>query len=459
MHHHAAERVRSSRAEPRTSGSPREVPVDAAAPISAPFRTGSYLIRDFDPKGGAAGRYFRKGSDLKRVPFRASGSRQLDKSRFRSTLQEIAKLVPQGGRIYLVDLREESHLFFDDTAVSWFADKDFANVGQPLAWIRADELAQIEKIKQVPTTQVFSIAKDDEHRVTPTGSAEVTVGSAETEEQFAAGLVVGRPVEYVRLPVTDHWMPRGQTLVRFIDLCQQIVCDRDWVHFHCRGGSGRTAMFLALYDMLSWARSGASEFPSLEEFARRQHELFPYCLNPNGCSGCDDAVTDATVRSEHDWKYLLGLARWRFLEAWHDSIRYPLGAYAPLGSYRDSTTDVRVTLSARCRTPTGAYTDAKLDITLLRAVDVANVGGVLTPGATPPSVEALARYEADKRRRGLGDFVPNGSFLDTSEDIAVVLSANCKSNDVVSSTLDLSALALPTTYVENSDGVLTLLTP
>src|SRR2546427_6591307 len=32
---------------------------------------------------------------------------------------------------------------------------------QPLAWIHADELAQIEKIKKVPTTQVFSITKDD----------------------------------------------------------------------------------------------------------------------------------------------------------------------------------------------------------------------------------------------------------------------------------------------------------
>ena len=238
MHQHAAERVRSSRTEPRTSGSPCEVPVDAAAPISAPFRTGSYLIRDFDPKGGAAGRYFRDGSDLKRVPFRASGSRQLDKSRFRSTLQEIAKLVAPDGRIYLVDLREESHLFFDDSAVSWYAEKDFANVGQPLTWIRADERAQIEKIKEVPTTQVFSILKDDQHRVTPTGSADITVGAAETEEQFAAGLVVGRAVEYVRLPETHHWMPRGETLVRFIDLCERIVCDNDWVHFHCSGGSG-----------------------------------------------------------------------------------------------------------------------------------------------------------------------------------------------------------------------------
>src|SRR2546427_7564976 len=200
---------------------------------------------------------------------------------------------------------------------------------QPLAWIHADELAQIEKIKKVPTTQVFSIAKDDKHRVTPTGSAEVTVASADTEEQFAAELVVGRTIEYVRLPATDHCTPRGDTLVRFIDLSQRVVCDRDWVHFHCRGGSGRTATFLALYDMLSWARSGASEFPSLEEFAQRQYELFPYCLNPDGCNGCDDAVTEATVRSKHDWKYVLGLARWRFLAAWHDSIRYRLGAYAP----------------------------------------------------------------------------------------------------------------------------------
>ncbi len=212
--------------------------------------------------------------------------------------------------------------------------------------------------------------------------------------------------------------------------------------------------------MLSWARSGVSEFPLLEEFARRQCELFPYCLSPEGCGEYDDAVTDATVRAEHDWKYVLGLARWRFLAAWHDSIRYRFRPYAPLGSYRDSTTDVRVTLSARCRTRTGAHTDSKLDITMLRAVDIANVGGVLTPGAAPPSVEALARYEADKQRRGLGDFVPNGSFLESSEQIGVVLSANCKknNNDVVSSSLDVSALALPTTYVENIDSVLTLRT-
>ena len=304
------------------SGGDRRIPVGAGAPIFVPCRTGGYLIRDFDPKGGVVGRYFRTGADLKNVAFRASGSRQLDKEHLKATLAEVAKLVPQDGRIYLVDLREESHLFFDTSAFSWYADKNFANVGQPLAWIQADELTQIDKITKVPTTRVFSIAKDAEGRVTPTGSAEVTVRSAETEEQFAAGLRIGRTVEYVRLPVTDHCPPRGDTLFRFIDLSQRIDWDRDWLHFHCRGGSGRTAMFLAMYDMLSWARSGPGgpEFPPLEAFARRQCELFPYCLNPDGCSGCDDAVRGAARRSGHDWKYATGLARWRFLEAWHDSI-------------------------------------------------------------------------------------------------------------------------------------------
>ena len=125
------------------SGGDRQIPVGAGAPIFVPCRTGGYLIRDFDPKGGVGGRYFRTGADLKNVAFRASGSRQLDKEHVQATLAEVAKLVPQNGRIYLVDLREESHLFFDTSAFSWYADKNFANVRQPLAWIQASGCLKI----------------------------------------------------------------------------------------------------------------------------------------------------------------------------------------------------------------------------------------------------------------------------------------------------------------------------
>ena len=40
-------------------------------------------------------------------------------------------------------------MFFNACAVSWYADKDFANVGQSLAWIIADEAAQLAVIKDL----------------------------------------------------------------------------------------------------------------------------------------------------------------------------------------------------------------------------------------------------------------------------------------------------------------------
>jgi hypothetical protein len=47
-------------------------------------------------------------------------------------------------------------VFIHNHAVSWYADKDFANVGQTLAWIVADEATQLARIKALPATQVFS---------------------------------------------------------------------------------------------------------------------------------------------------------------------------------------------------------------------------------------------------------------------------------------------------------------
>ena len=126
--------------------------------------------------------HFRKGTDLKDMPFRASGSRQLDVSRLADALKSVA---PSGFQLYLVDLREETHLFFNNRAVSWYADKDFANVGQTLAWIVADEAAQLARTKALRATQVFCIKQDDQGNVTPTGYSELFVESAATEEDVA----------------------------------------------------------------------------------------------------------------------------------------------------------------------------------------------------------------------------------------------------------------------------------
>jgi hypothetical protein len=263
------------------------------------------------PKNGATN--FRKGTALKDMPFRASGSHQLDVKRLTDVLQPVA---PQGAQLYLVDLREETHLYFNDRAVSWYADKDFANVGQTLEWILADQADRLARIKAQRATQIYCLTQDDQGNVAPTGYNELLVASAATEKEVAGAMPFSPRPNYIRIPVTDHCAPSEDAFNRFVELCVSLK-PNDWVHCHCHGGDGRTTTFLTLFDMVHWANSkGTSGFPTLDDFAHRQCQLFKYCLNPDGCPDAwnckgagGDAVTDAS-----DWKYYLAVQRWWFLD-------------------------------------------------------------------------------------------------------------------------------------------------
>ena len=291
----------------------RPIPINVGPPVYQKFRTGSYLIYDDEPLGVT---HFRKGTKLKDQPFRASGSRQLDVAR----LADALKSAPSGSQLHLVDLREETHLFCDGRAVSWYADKDFANVGQSLEWIVADEAAQRDIINALRATQIFSIKEDDQTgNVTPTAYSELVVTLAATEKDVAAQMHSSFRPNYIRIPVTDHCMPSEDALNRFVKLCVSLKPD-DWVHCHCHGGDGRTTTFLALFDMVHWAKSkGIKGFPTIDDFAHRQCELFAYCLKPDGCPDtwkCKGAKGDAvtTAPPNQDWKYHLAQQRWRFLD-------------------------------------------------------------------------------------------------------------------------------------------------
>ena len=289
--------------------------INVGPPVKRKFRTGSYLIYDdpVDPKlpnNQCGNTNLRLGTSLSDTPFRASGSHQLNVGRLATALKQVA---PSGGQLYLVDLREETHLYFDGCAVSWYADKDFANVGQSLEWIEAEEKARVAVITAVPHTKMFCITPEDKKsgNVTPTGYSEVAVKLALTEQGIASTLPF-RP-RYIRIPVTDHCRPSEEALNRFVDLCKSLNTF-DWVHCHCHGGDGRTTTFLALFDMVHWAKAKAtSNFPTLEDFAQRQCQIFHYCLNPVGCQnapGCTSGIS-----TTDDWKYCLAFERWLFLEA------------------------------------------------------------------------------------------------------------------------------------------------
>lgn len=267
-------------------------------------RTGALLT--FDSSGAdpsANNEHFRTGTC---IDLRASGSRQLDSEPYKARIREIADPCPAGAPLLVVDLRQECHLYFDGRAVSWYAEKDWSNVGQSLDWILADEQAKLTMVAKFPRMQIFQLKKAAEDRIDIVSQSWLEVREGQTEAQLLAAIGMGEKLKYVRVPVTDHCAPDWDSLKIFFDALHDMPAPA-WVHFHCHGGDGRTTSFMAIYDMICWRRNHPDQpIPALECFSRRQQSLFSYDLDPMHADPLD-------------WKYPLAVARWQcldFLRGW-----------------------------------------------------------------------------------------------------------------------------------------------
>lgn len=280
-----------------------------------PYHTGTYLIFDNNPERPAKDGNFRSGLGLD-PPLRASGSHQLDVGMLAGVIDRIANGGAEVRRVLIVDLRQESHAFVNDRAVSWCADRDWANVGYSPAWIARDEQCELEKLATAPETNIFTISKGAEGEIQVVGATPLHVTRAETEEMVVERLRSRFEVSYCRLHVTDHCAPEGETVRMFLQLLGN-VAPTTWVHFHCHGGDGRTTTFLMMYDMLTVATAGSPVPgpPDLEYFRQRQLRLFHYDVRP-----------DPTSKR---WQMPLSEARWRLLESFRQYVFGGYGAGQP----------------------------------------------------------------------------------------------------------------------------------
>jgi hypothetical protein len=277
-----------------------------------PYRTGTHLIFDNTPDRPARDGNFRSGRGLDPM-LRASGSHQLDAAMLADVVSQIADSSPELRHLFIVDLRQESHAFLDGRAVSWCADKDWSNVGQPPAWIARDEQCQTEKLAAAPDTLVYTVHKDADGKIEILGTTLLHVARAETEETVIGGIQSRLALSYLRLHATDHCAPEDDAVRTFLQALGDVAATT-WVHFHCHGGDGRTTTFLAMYDMLNVAKArppGIASPPDLEYFRTRQLQLFHYDLKPN-----------PTVKL---WQAPLSEIRWRRLESFR---QYVFGGYA-----------------------------------------------------------------------------------------------------------------------------------
>jgi Inositol hexakisphosphate len=149
------------------------------------------------------------------------------------------------GPVTIFDLRQETHIFINGLPVSWYATRDWANVGRSQTEIEEAEAAWVQSLgpgSEIAVRPGHPVKKDNADSVVP---QQVIVKEASIERDLASAAGTG----YVRVAITDHTRPLGDAVDRFI-VAVRALPDDAWAHFHCEAGLGRTTTFMVLYDML-----------------------------------------------------------------------------------------------------------------------------------------------------------------------------------------------------------------
>lgn len=196
------------------------------------------------------------------------------------SLEKVFETIPND-KIYIVDLRQESHGFLNGIAVSWWGEKNWANQNRTPAEIEADERDKLASVQDKDLILIIGNKPKVVH-----------VDESISEEELVHSLGFW----YQRIYAPDHLKPTDENVDHFIQFVRNIPED-SWLHFHCAAGMGRSSTFMVMYDMMRNAKN-----VSYEDILKRQNLI-----------GGKDFITMPT-ESEEGWKYEGAIERIEFLE-------------------------------------------------------------------------------------------------------------------------------------------------
>lgn len=194
-----------------------------------------------------------------------SGSAQPSAQGLQTVVKNIQSISNHQAKAILdIDLRQESHGFLNNNAITLADANDWINLRKSRSQVIDDEkkwlsrLSKLSLVKNVLTPQQFKA------RAFHTGKV-VSIQSVKNEKEIADNA----KLSYYRLTVPDHMAPSDDDVDRFVELIRKTPATT-WVYIHCRGGEDRTTTFMVMYDMLHNA-----DKVSLEDIVKRQASLAP----------------------------------------------------------------------------------------------------------------------------------------------------------------------------------------
>lgn len=190
-------------------------------------------------------RNFRMDKGLK-----IAGGNQPTPETLKNLRQELG--LPDSTPLWVIDLRQESHGFLNDAAVSWHMEKNAANYGLGAADVEARERHQLAATLQ---TAVIAVPMGKADRLAIAAPFTSTISNWETERHLARSLGYG----YKRFAATDMSWPEPQAIDDFVAFYRSLPQEHGWLFFHCQAGQGRTTTFMALYELLEQPDYSAAE--------------------------------------------------------------------------------------------------------------------------------------------------------------------------------------------------------
>ena len=163
--------------------------------------------------------------------------------------------------VTIVDLRQESHGYLNGSAISWYGTHDAANAGLNAKEISLRETSLLSHLAKSKFAKVYNISdKSEDGTISSAKPQDYVVHTVSSEEEIAGNHHLG----YNRIYVQDFHAPSTKAVDQFVKLVRKLP-EKQWLYFHCRGGSGRTTSFMAMYDMMRNAKT-----VSFDEIISRQ---------------------------------------------------------------------------------------------------------------------------------------------------------------------------------------------